>query len=464
MTNRIPLIVNAGAAQIQEVSASDVLQVPGNLTANVVQTNNYQYANGQPFTGGTPADIIYNGTSNVSIPVANGNVYINTNTNNTIGPWVFDVNGNLTLPGRSSGQSPYISTASGSNKSIILHPDGTGKVFVVGDNSQLFTVTSDTENQFTAMVVRSFGNTLGNLGGGTYVGSYYRPGAPVQSGDRLVAIVGRGSYDGANYSNLSSGRMQIMSGGTWTANSNPTYISFLNTLDNSTQQVENLRIEPNGNVTIYNGNVISKGAYIAGYDGFGTDAIYAGVSGFTILASNVIAQFGANIDSYAQINFQNISNGTGASTDYVLTADNGDDTTYFADFGIAGSNHADPAFFGDTGTTNDAYLYVVGADQTGTTTGSGNLILGSTNGQIKMFVGNTAQANVIATISSTGVEVNSTIVTTPVALSALTAVAGGRAFINDGNLAAVGNFGVQISGGASNTVPVWSDGSNWYIG
>jgi hypothetical protein len=52
MTNRIPLIVNAGAAQIQEVSASDVLTVPGTVTANVVQTDNYQYANGQPFAGG----------------------------------------------------------------------------------------------------------------------------------------------------------------------------------------------------------------------------------------------------------------------------------------------------------------------------------------------------------------------------------------------------------------------------
>ena len=53
MTNRIPLIVNAGAAQIQEVSSSDVLTVPGTLTANVVKTDNYQYANGQPFAGGS---------------------------------------------------------------------------------------------------------------------------------------------------------------------------------------------------------------------------------------------------------------------------------------------------------------------------------------------------------------------------------------------------------------------------
>jgi len=55
-------------------------------------------------------------------------------------------------------------------------------------------------------------------------------------------------------------------------------------------------------------------------------------------------------------------------------------------------------------------------------------------------------------------------VTTPVALSSLTAAAGARAFVNNANLVAAGNFGAQISGGGSNTVPVWSDGTNWYIG
>lgn len=56
------------------------------------------------------------------------------------------------------------------------------------------------------------------------------------------------------------------------------------------------------------------------------------------------------------------------------------------------------------------------------------------------------------------------VVTIPTALGNLTAIAGGRAFANDANLAAAGNFGAQVSGGAGNTVPVWSDGTNWYIG
>ena len=55
-------------------------------------------------------------------------------------------------------------------------------------------------------------------------------------------------------------------------------------------------------------------------------------------------------------------------------------------------------------------------------------------------------------------------VQTPTALANLTAVAGGRAFINNGNLVASGNFGAQVGGGGSNVVPVWSNGTNWYIG
>jgi hypothetical protein len=57
-----------------------------------------------------------------------------------------------------------------------------------------------------------------------------------------------------------------------------------------------------------------------------------------------------------------------------------------------------------------------------------------------------------------------TLVTDPGPLSGLTLAFGARGFINDGNLAAAGNFGAQVAGGGGNSVPVWSDGSNWYIG
>lgn len=39
-----------------------------------------------------------------------------------------------------------------------------------------------------------------------------------------------------------------------------------------------------------------------------------------------------------------------------------------------------------------------------------------------------------------------------------------RAFINDANIASVGNFGAAVSGGGSNNVPVFSDGTSWRVG
>jgi hypothetical protein len=74
--------------------------------------------------------------------------------------------------------------------------------------------------------------------------------------------------------------------------------------------------------------------------------------------------------------------------------------------------------------------------------------------------GNISAGNISTTGNITGKQV----ITTPVALGNLTAVSGARAFANDANLVAAGNFGAQVSGGAGNTVPVWSDGANWYIG
>ncbi len=84
------------------------------------------------------------------------------------------------------------------------------------------------------------------------------------------------------------------------------------------------------------------------------------------------------------------------------------------------------------------------------------------NLEISTNVSNTAQ---IWTFDTTGdLTVPRSVITVPVLLANLTAVAGARAFISDGNLAAAGNFGAQVAGGSSNLVPVWSDGTNWYIG
>ena len=98
----------------------------------------------------------------------------------------------------------------------------------------------------------------------------------------------------------------------------------------------------------------------------------------------------------------------------------------------------------------------------------------STPGKIVFYTssdGSTSNLNTALTIRNDqsaefngNVTIDQNLVINPVSYSSLYAVNGARAFVNDSNLAAAGNYGSQISGGGGNTTPVWSDGTNWYIG
>lgn len=234
----------------------------------------------------------------------------------------------------------------------------------------------------------------------------------------------------------------------------------------------------------------------------GSNGLYAGFPSFTVLGSAVMGQFTGNVADYSQLNFQNTSNSNVASGDYIITADNGTDTTHFVDLGITSSTWDGTQLnsLGNRLGANDGYLYVQ----------NGDFVLGTSNGNIETWkfdqTGNLTTpgdiiitGNIISTQSS-GVTVGSnfdvfivadrtdnnhtwkfdgsagetqipgdlitvgSVITVPFPLSSLTPADGARAFVSDGNLVAAGNFGAQIGGGGANTVPVWSDGTNWYIG
>jgi filamentous hemagglutinin len=117
------------------------------------------------------------------------------------------------------------------------------------------------------------------------------------------------------------------------------------------------------------------------------------------------------------------------------------------------------------------------ANTTGVTLRAGNTgsaasppLLIETGGAIRATIdvnGNVGIANAapVDTLSVGGnAYVSGKVTTLPIALANLTAVSGARAFITDANLVASGNFGMLVGSGGANVVPVWSDGSNWYIG
>jgi hypothetical protein len=75
---------------------------------------------------------------------------------------------------------------------------------------------------------------------------------------------------------------------------------------------------------------------------------------------NVKGQFTGNVDSYIQINMQNLNNGPYASSDFVATADNGNDAQNFIDMGIASTTYNFPGYSAIA--PNDGYLIVNGGD------------------------------------------------------------------------------------------------------
>ena len=133
-----------------------------------------------------------------------------------------------------------------------------------------------------------------------------------------------------------------------------------------------------GNINTTAGNItILNSAFFVGNAETGFGAIYAGIpTGYAVLPQ-LVAQFSANYNGYAQINNQNINSGQFASSDFVATADNGTDTANFIDLGIASSTYNYPAFSAIR--PNDSYLYGNG--------GNLNLITDTIGKNINFVVG-----------------------------------------------------------------------------
>lgn len=131
--------------------------------------------------------------------------------------------------------------------------------------------------------------------------------------------------------------------------------------------------------------ILNNGALVAGQDAAGT--IRNG-----LVLPNTLAHFSGNINSYGQVNVQNRSNGNSASSDFVATADNGNDTTNYVNFGINSSGYSNPAF--TIVGANDGYLYNNG----------GNLAIGTqTAGKIlKLHTAGTLAANERVRIDENG--------------------------------------------------------------
>jgi|GEM_PF-638630 len=144
---------------------------------------------------------------------------------------------------------------------------------------------------------------------------------------------------------------------------------------------------------------------------FNNSAVMGSSSNFTYDSTNLRVVVGENavvipdnplalvgdVDAYLQVNLQNKSIDSNASADYIITADNGDDTQNYADFGINNSNYANPTW--DMAGPDDTYLLADGGD----------IAIASLtpNKKVNFFIANTIHeahpADLAATVDSDGI-------------------------------------------------------------
>jgi hypothetical protein len=148
-----------------------------------------------------------------------------------------------------------------------------------------------------------------------------------------------------------------------------------------------------------------NGALIVPFGGMGVSGnVYVAPSAETRLQvgeggqylPNVKGQFTGNVDSYIQINMQNLNNGTSASADFVATADNGNDTQNFIDMGIASTTYSYPGYGAIA--PNDGYVIVNGGDLL--------LNAGSQSKSINFAVGGSDPEHIVGTWGNVTLTVN----------------------------------------------------------
>jgi len=149
---------------------------------------------------------------------------------------------------------------------------------------------------------------------------------------------------------------------------------------------------------------VTGGAYVSGNLGIGTTnpqyifTVSDTGTPATVGLTNCLADFTTTANSYGQINLRNTSTGTNASSDIIVTANTGTDSSNFIDLGINNSGFSVGSWTINGPT--DGYLY----------TSDTNLSIGAASATkyVSIFAGGTLAANEKLRANNTGVGIGTT--------------------------------------------------------
>ena len=256
--------------------------------------------------------------------------------------------------------------ATNGRANITINTSGLGTMATQNANS--VTITGGTING-VSLTLDSINNTpLGNITPST---------ANVTTLNASGNVV-LGAYTGYVYANGSGANVTASTTipNSGLANSTATLGNATITLGSTTSTVGNLTLN---NVTINSGNVAVTYANAAYHIATGNIAANtnSGVFSYGNLSysdTGIIASYANSANTYVQIVLQNTSNGSNASSDFVVTNDTG---TAYADFGVTSSTFAGTGAFYKA---NTPYLYA----------GSSDLYIGTISNNAVHFVANNA--------------------------------------------------------------------------
>jgi hypothetical protein len=289
-------------------------------------------------------------------------------------------NQTITLTGDVTGSgSTSITTTIGSNRVTNAMIRNSAGLSVLGRSANSSGAIADITAANDGEVLRRSGTTLGfgtvATAGITNSAVTYAKMQNVSASSRLLGRASSGSgvveeiTIGSGLS-LSGTTLSATASSAWSLTGNSGIVAasnFIGTTDAQslrfrTNNVQRIIVDSLGNIGIGSNPAFTSGTNRERF------LIDAG----TISSYNLFNAKGS-INNYLQLNVQNQSNGAGASSDIVATADNGDESNNYIDMGINSSTHT-TGFFGGA---NDAYLYNMGQ----------NLYVGTgTSGKVLAFM------------------------------------------------------------------------------